>query len=379
MLSFWEKESLLQYDYIIIGSGIVGLSAAISLKERAPGSRVLVLERDILPTGASTKNAGFACIGSLTEILTDLQTMSVEAVKNLVNLRLQGLRLLRSRLGDATIGYRENGSHELIAPREEWALLQLPEVNHILAELFNGEPAFTLANDRLPVFGFAPGHVKALIRNNFEGELHTGKMMRALIDTALLKGVEIKTGCTVKTIDDFHTGVNVIVPHHTLEEDITFSARKVLICTNAFTRRLLPEEDVVPGRGQVLITTPVKDLPFKGVFHMEEGYYYFRELEGRVLLGGGRQLDFAGETSTNFRFNDRIQHELEVLLHNVILPGREVAVADRWTGIMAFGKTKQPIVKAHTKNVIMGVRMGGMGVAIGSVIGDNIAVMALES
>lgn len=379
MLSFWEKESLLHYDYIIIGSGIVGLSAAISLKERAPGSRVLVLERDILPTGASTKNAGFACIGSLTEILTDLQTMSEEAVKNLVNLRLQGLRLLRSRLGDTTIGYRENGSHELIGSREEWALHQLPEVNHMLGELFNGKPAFTLVNDRLPVFGFAPGHVKALISNNFEGELHTGKMMRALIDTAILKGVEIKTGCTVKTIDDFHTGVNVIVPHHTLEEDITFSARKVLICTNAFTRGLLPEEDVVPGRGQVLITTPVKDLPFKGVFHMEEGYYYFRELEGRVLLGGGRQLDFAGETSTGFRFNDRIQHELEVLLHTVILPGREVAVADRWTGIMAFGKTKQPIVKAHTKNVIMGVRMGGMGVAIGSVIGDNIAVMALES
>lgn len=379
MLSFWEKESLLQYDYIIIGSGIVGLSAAISLKERAPGCRVLVLERDILPTGASTKNAGFACIGSLTEILTDLQTMPTDAVRDLVRLRLQGLRLLRRRLGDTTIGYQENGSHELIGPREEWALHQLPEVNHILGELFNGEPAFTLANDRLPAFGFASAYVKALIRNNFEGELHTGKMMRALIDTAVLKGVEIKTGCTVKTIDDFHTGVNVIVPHHTLEEDIAFSARKVLICTNAFTRRLLPEEEVVPGRGQVLITTPVKDLPFKGVFHMEEGYYYFRELEGRVLLGGGRQLDFAGETSTDFRFNDRIQHELEVLLRTVILPGREVTIADKWTGIMAFGKTKQPIVKAHTNNVIMGVRMGGMGVAIGSVIGDNIAVMALES
>lgn len=379
MLSFWEKESLLQYDYIIVGSGIVGLSAAISLKERAPGSRVLVLERDILPTGASTKNAGFACIGSITEILTDLQTMPAEAVKNLVDLRLRGLRLLRSRLGDATIHYRENGSHELIGPREEWALHQLTEVNRLLEELFEGKPAFTLANERLPAFGFAPGYVKALISNNFEGELHTGKMMRALIDTAILKGVEIKTGCTVKAIDDFHTGVNVIVPHQTLQEDLAFFARKVLICTNAFTRRLLPEEEVVPGRGQVLITAPVKDLPFKGVFHMEEGYYYFRELEGRVLLGGGRQLDFTGETSTDFRFNDNIQHQLEELLHKVILPGREIAVADRWTGIMAFGKTKQPIVKVHTKNVIIGVRMGGMGVAIGSIIGDNIAHMALES
>ena len=66
MLSYWEKQSLLQYDHIVLGSGIVGLSAAISLKERQPQARVLVLERALLPTGASTKNAGFACIGSLT-------------------------------------------------------------------------------------------------------------------------------------------------------------------------------------------------------------------------------------------------------------------------------------------------------------------------
>ena len=379
MLSYWEKQSLLQYDYIIIGSGIVGLSAAISLKERAPKSRVMVLEREVLPTGASTKNAGFACIGSLTEILADLQTMPVEAVLNLVNLRLSGLRLLRQRLGDDRIGYRENGSFELIGSREEWALQQLPEVNKILGTLFDEQPAFARTDEKLSAFGFQRQYIKALIRNNFEGELHTGNMMRALIDTAIAAGVEIKTGCPVSSIDDFRTGVNVIVPNHTLKEDIVFTARKVLVCTNAFTRQLLPEEEVVPGRGQVLITAPVKDLPFKGIFHLEEGYYYFRELDGRVLLGGGRQLDFSGETTTEFHFNDRIQHELEVLLHTVILPGREVTIADRWTGIMAFGKTKQPLVKAHTKNVIMGVRMGGMGVAIGSMIGDQIAVMALDS
>ena len=376
MLSYWEKESLLQYDYIIIGSGIVGLSAAISLKERAPQCRVMVLERDVLPTGGSTKNAGFACIGSLTEILADLQTMPAEAVLQLVNMRLSGLRLLRSRLGDDRIGYRENGSFELVGAGQEATLQQLDAVNEMLRGLFNGQPAFSLANEYIRPFGFEQQYVKSLIRNNFEGELHTGKMMRALIDTAIANGVEIKTGCQVSGIEDFHTGVNVIVPHHTLQEDIVFTARKVLVCTNAFTRQLLPEEDVVPGRGQVLITTPIKDLPFKGIFHMNEGYYYFRELDGRILLGGGRQLDFAGETSFDFRFNHHIQEELEVLLRSVILPGRAVTIADRWTGIMAFGKTRQPIVKEHTKNVIMGVRMGGMGIAIGSVIGDEIARIA---
>lgn len=378
MLSYWEKQSLLQYDYIIAGSGIVGLSAAISLKERQPAARVLVLEREVLPTGASTKNAGFACIGSLTEILADLQTMPPETVLNLVSMRLAGLRLLRHRLGDERIGYRENGSYELIGPREEWALGQLEEINRLLGSILEETPAFSPANEKISSFGFATGHVKAMVRNNYEGEIHTGKMMRALIDKTIAMGVEIKTGCRIERMEDLHTGVNVIVANHTLKEDIIFQAHKLLVCTNAFTGQLLPQLEITPGRGQVLITEPVPGLPFKGIFHLEEGYFYFRELDGRVLLGGGRQLDFPGETSTDFRFNDRIQHELEEMLRHIILPGRPFTIADRWTGIMAFGNTKQPIVRAYTDNIILGVRMGGMGVAIGSIVGDKIAAMALE-
>ncbi|MCW3467475.1 NAD(P)/FAD-dependent oxidoreductase [Chitinophaga nivalis] len=379
MLSYWEQQSLLQYDYIIIGSGIVGLSTAISLKEREPRARVLVLEREVLPTGASSKNAGFACIGSLTEILADLQTMSTEEVLNLVAMRMAGLRLLRNRLGDDRIGYRENGSYELIGVHEEWALNELEAVNRTLGDLFDEQPAFSLANEKINTFGFAGKQVKALIRNHFEGELHTGKMLRTLIDKAIASGVEIKTGCPVTHIEDFHTVVNVVVPHQLLKEDIIFTCRKLLVCTNAFTRQLLPTEEVIPGRGQVLITAPVKDLRFKGIFHLEEGYYYFREVDGRVLLGGGRQLDFAGETSVDFVFNDRIQHELETLLRTLILPDQPFTIESRWTGIMAFGPTKKPIVRAYTDNIILGVRMGGMGVAIGSMIGEKLAVMATEA
>lgn len=377
MLSYWEKQSLLQYDYILVGSGIVGLSAAISLRERDLHARVLVLEREVLPTGASTKNAGFACIGSLTEILADLQNMPTETVLNLVSMRLGGLQLLRKRLGDERIGYYENGSYELIGAREEWALHQLETVNKMLAGVLDKTPAFSLATDKVKTFGFANTHVKAMVCNHYEGELHTGKMMRALIDKAIAMGVEIKTGCPVTRIEDLRTGVEVVVSNQVLKEDVVFQARKLLICTNAFTRQLLPDLEITPGRGQVLITEPIPGLPFKGVFHLEEGYFYFRELDGRVLLGGGRQLDFPGETSAEFRYNDRIQQELEEMLRHLILPGRSFAIADRWTGIMAFGPTKQPIMQSYTENIILGVRMGGMGVAIGSLIGDKIASMAL--
>jgi glycine/D-amino acid oxidase-like deaminating enzyme len=64
-LSYWERTSFLQnYDYTIVGAGIVGLFAAIEIKKKNARAKVLVIERSALPDGASTKNAGFACFGS---------------------------------------------------------------------------------------------------------------------------------------------------------------------------------------------------------------------------------------------------------------------------------------------------------------------------
>ena len=45
-LSYWEyKNWLAQVDYTVVGSGIVGLSCAIRLKQRFPKAKVLVLNR----------------------------------------------------------------------------------------------------------------------------------------------------------------------------------------------------------------------------------------------------------------------------------------------------------------------------------------------
>lgn len=376
MLSYWEKQSLLQYDYIIAGSGIVGLSTAISLKDRLPAARVLVLERDILPTGASTKNAGFACIGSLTELLSDFNNMPREEVLDILQMRRNGLQLLRRRIGDEAMQYREAGSYELIGIQEEHALAQLDSVNNVLRPLLGGD-AFTLASNKITEFGFNGAYVRALVRNNYEGELHTGRMMRSLIDIAISRGVEIKTGCRISHLEDLQTGVRVTVP--TAEgEEVGFMARRVAVCTNAFARQLLPELDLQPGRGQVLLTNVIPGLSFKGVFHMEEGYYYFRELEGRVLFGGGRNLDFEKETTTSFDLNPEIQAQLENRLHNIILPGQSFMITDRWTGIMAFGRTRQPLIRYHTHNIVLGVRMGGMGVAIGSAVGEQLSAFLTE-
>src|SRR5687768_11476926 len=125
MLSFWETESFLTYDIIIIGSGIIGLSTAVSIKERSPESSVLVLERGIFPAGASTRNAGFACFGSLTEILSDLEKNGPDKTLSVLEKRIKGLEMLRNRLGDEAMDYQHAGGYELIFEKELPALDQI--------------------------------------------------------------------------------------------------------------------------------------------------------------------------------------------------------------------------------------------------------------
>lgn len=372
MLSYWEQESFIYYDYIIIGSGIVGLNTAIELKQRYPTQRVLVLERSMFPYGASTRNAGFACMGSLTELLDDLEHMSKTETVALFKRRGEGLGILRKRLGDTLIGYRERGSHELIAQRDMAALESIAELNALLLEI-TGKPAFRIANEKIQAFGFPVSQVKALVEATCEGELHTGKMMRALIDFALQLGIEIKTGVTVQGFEEEGQAVQVQVRDGIREDVLSLKCAHLFICTNAFTPKLLPGMDIQPGRGQVLITTPMNDIPFRGVFHFDKGYYYFREIDNRVLFGGGRNLDFEGETTTTIALQESIQQDLEEKLRNLILPGKTVTIAQRWSGIMAFGKNKQPIVQSFGTRVHGGFRMGGMGVALGASVAQELA------
>lgn len=378
MLSFWEKASFTDYDYAVIGGGIVGLSTAAALAERNPKKRILLIERGALPTGASTKNAGFACFGSLTELLADLQTMPEDKLLALVELRWKGLLRLRQRLDDERIGYEPVGGYEIIGERHLNSLQHLGTVNFMLFKLFN-QNVFTLRNDKIPVFGFNQRYCKALIFNSLEGVLHTGKMMKSLWKYAAERGVHIITGCEVREL--YEQCGSMRISCCTVLQNIDFSAEKVAVCTNAFTRELFPELDIRPGRGQVLITEPVPNLPFRGAFHMDEGYYYFRNVGNRVLFGGGRNADFEGETTVKFEVTPLIMNLLEEKLREVILPETDFQIAMRWAGIMAFGPDKEPIIHAHPTmpQLFFGVRMGGMGVAIGSMIGEKLADMMLAA
>ena len=386
MLSYWEKQSFVAYDYIIIGGGIVGLSTAANILEREPKAAVALFERGILPSGASTKNAGFACFGSITELLDDIQQFGAGTAMQIVRARVEGLEKLRARIGDSAMDYQNHGGYELLNADNAHCVTEINHINDWLSPLFSSpkamlaahagqttrSPVFVQDNASIARFGFSPKHVTALIKNPYESQIHTGKMMQALIRHVQMLGASIFTGADVQSYQSHQDYVEVQVTQSAPHSNISFRAKKLAICTNAFATQLKPTLRIAPGRGQVLITKPLPSLKLLGTFHAEQGFLYFRNIDDRLLLGGARHHDLNGETTTSFGDNPAVLNALKRYLEEVICPNTATEVDYHWSGIMAFGDTKKPIVEQVEKNVVVGVRMGGMGIAIGSAVAESL-------
>ncbi|MEY2905031.1 MAG: hypothetical protein RJA52_1047 [Bacteroidota bacterium] len=377
MWSYWEHKHLLpKADVFILGEGIVGFSAAISLKERYPNIRICIIDGSPIGQGASTKNAGFACFGSMTEILDDLSHANEEVVWEIVKKRWDGLQLLRKRLSDDAIRFESTGGYELFEKGDNQIFQicadNIPVFNRVMKFLIGQDNIYSINDENLNSFGL--NNFSHLISNKLEGQLDTGLLYRAFLYKCETLGITNFRGFRVEEID-WKDESNII-----LKNDLGWSidVPRLIIATNGFTKKLFPELDIIGARNQVLVTKPIPNLKIKGSFHFDRGYYYFRDIDGRILLGGGRNIDFQGESTTEFGTTQIITKALEEFLVNKILMNDRVEVEYWWSGILGIGNEKKPIIRKLNKNLVLAVRMGGMGVAIGSMVGNEAAQLLID-
>ena len=368
--SYWEQQSFTDYDYVIVGGGISGCFTALTLAQLNPNKRIAILESGLFPNGASTKNAGFACFGSLTELEADLEQMSETALVDLVSLRYEGLQRLRASLGDREIGYKADGGYELFFDAQPTLEQRIERMNELLFPLFR-KRIFQTAQHQIKHCGFSSAALTTCVFNPLEGTLDTGKMMWALQQKLMQMGVKIFTQTPL--IDFEETPSKISLRVKTLNDHQQLNAQQVAFCTNAFSKEWFPKEEIFPGRGTIVVTNKIEGLTWEGGFHYYQGYRYFRTVDGRLLLGGGRELDLKGEQTTAFGINPQIKAALLEDIKNFILPNTPFTIDYEWSGIMAFGRSKKPIVKRITPRIVLGARLGGMGVSIGSEIGKATA------
>ena len=371
MLSHWEFiQQSRPFDVLIIGSGITGCSAAIHMKKKDPMLRIGILESErLFMTTASTKNAGFACFGSLSELLEDEESLGTEAMLALVERRWKGLQALRNLIPDESMDFISCGGHEVFEDKSlfEQCESERDRFNEMLKEII-GPKVFRMEKKGSD-FGFKG--FSGMISNSYESQLDPARMMAGFHGEMRRLDIPVFMGSRVERLEENEGHVEVI-----LDEGI-LKAKQVLVGTNGLSKKLL-DLDVKPTRAQVLITEPVVGLDWQGVFHLDHGYTYFRNVGNRVLLGGKRNLDMEKEYDSGMELNPLIQNALEELLREKILPDSGVKIERRWAGIMGTGSSRDPILQSTSARIHCAVRLGGMGVAIGTALGRDAASLVLR-
>lgn len=358
--SYWESELYNQnYDLIVIGAGLTGLSSAYFYKQEFPEAQILVLDRGFYPIGASTRNAGFACIGSVGELIADLEIESEEVVKQRVKDRYEGLLLLRKTLGDEHIEYEDCGGWEVFTNSDEFSTATkfIPRFNSWMENIIGESDVFE-AGTYLE---------NPAIFSKFEGMLHPGKMVKTLHQKCISSGIEFRWNSEVLKLD---TLSNKIL----LENNHEFKADKLVVATNAFSSTLLPDSNIKPGRGYVFITNEIENLEWKGTFHFEKGYVYFRNIgDNRMLIGGGRHIAYDEESISEFGINQTIKEYLINFSNNTLKLPIGWKIDQEWSGIMGFTDSKSYILKHLDKNCVLAAGLSGMGVALGMNLGRKAA------
>ena len=373
-ISFWERNWLTDYDYVVIGAGIVGSFTALKIASENKNSKVALIERGILPLGASTKNAGFTCFGSISEIEENRKEMSDDNLLSLLELRIRGLEKLRNDLGDKNISYSNCNGYELFFDNNGLEK-RIYEINKLLNPLMD-ENCFSMCNKDIKRFDFAEDIIIGLAENKHEGSINPGKMILTLKKKLGSLGVDCYFSTEVESFEE--TSKKIFLRLKSRNQSIDIKTNKLAICTNAFAKKWFDAEDISPGRGIILLTNKMPSLKIDGCFHYNNGYYYFRNIGNRLLLGGGREIDIKNETTYSFGTNNRIRQKLIEDLKGFILPNKDFHIENEWSGIMGFGKSKLPLIKRVSENISLGVRLGGMGISIGPIVGEKTAELILE-
>jgi glycine/D-amino acid oxidase-like deaminating enzyme len=300
-------------DVAIVGAGITGCAAAVRLAEG--GLRVRVHDQRAVAEGASGRNGGFALRGGASRYDVARETYGAARSRGLWEWTERALDRMESVGGDAI---RRPGSFRLAADGEEREQIRLE------FEALRDDGIAAEWVDDLP--GRLAGRFAGGILHGGDGALQPARFVRRLAARAAEAGVEFRE-------------------HDRVDDVAALDADSVVVATDGYGHGLVPElaETIWPTRGQVIVSAPLDRELYDRPHYARQGFDYWQQLpDGRVLLGGFRDVSIMDELTDVEETTPAIQASLERFLGELI--GEEPRISHRWAGIFGLTQDMLPLV-----------------------------------
>ncbi len=355
-----------EVDGVVVGGGLAGVSAALALASH--GQRVALVEGGRLGQGASGRNAGFLLGGAADDFLTLAAARGRAVAEMMAKLAEENRRLVKTALGEAEGGSALEGVGSFALAVDRAEAEHLVRLGESLRELGYGavpaEPE--MAGPTLRQAGYLGG-----LFFPADGQLHPLRLLYALAAAAERLGASIYEATPVAAVSSDGKGVTVKTGRATVRAGVC------ILAVNADLARLFPPAGawIRPARAQMLASRPLPRPVLNAPVYAGHGFRYFRQCaDGRLLIGGFRNLAVEAETSWDLELNPLLQDRME---RELALLAPDAEVERRWAGIMAFTPDHLPVVGALGPHLWSVGGFSGHGLALAPLLGRQVAEMAL--
>ena len=361
-------------NWLIIGAGFTGLSAARKLGEIFPEENIIIADAQLAGDGASGRNSGYLVDTTLNDGFTS--NKELESYKKKADIYDLGIKAVKNFIKEYQVDcdWNECGKYFASSKREDIKILN--NFSNTLEKL--GYDHDILNNDqltnRLGTNFYNVGlHTKGGIL------LHPGKLVRAMVDT-LPKNVDLYENSSLLEWSREKDLINCKFKNNLIK------TKKIIFATNGFLRSLgIKKKYNFPITLTASMTRPLTDQEFETLGSPKEwGVLPVRPMGAtirmtrnrRILIRNTAELNNPNYMSPSLLKKRSIKQKLGIKKRFPQLP--DDIIESSWSGVVSRTRNSSQIFEKIDKNIFVAGCYNGSGIGVGTLFGEQIVLKAIE-
>ena len=365
------KEDL-KCDYLIIGAGFTGLSAARQLGEIQKNKKIIIIDAQLAGEGASSRNSGYLVDTTLNDGFTSNKKHQDYLKK--VKIYKQGINSVKKFIKEYQVDCDWNECGKYFASSKIEDEIKVKEFSKLLSKI-NYKNEILYQNDLKKRLGTE--FYKVALYTYGGILINPAKLARSMI-SALPQNVNIYENSTLIKWSKQNKKIYARINKHNLITD------KIIFCSNGFLNLLgVKKRYSFPLTLTASMTRQLTEKEFESIGQPKEwGILPVRPMGATVRMTKDRRIlirNTVENKKPNFMDNNDLTknlkyHKIGLKKRFPSLPGD--IVENTWSGVVCRSGNGSQIFEKLDENIYVAGCYNGSGIGVGTLFGEQIALMA---
>ena len=362
----------LNCEWLIIGAGYTGLSAARKLGQLYPNQQIFIVDAQLAGEGASSRNSGYLVDTTLNDGFTS--NKELENYKKKADIYKLGIEAVKRFVKEYQVDcdWNECGKYFASSKKEDQKILEnfsetLSKLGFEHNILFNKDLTKRLGTN----FYNIALHTKGGIL------LHPGKLVRAMIDT-LPENVNLYENSLLLNWKKINGIINCNFKNGSIK------TKKIIFATNGYLKSLgIKTNYNFPITLTASMTRSLTDSEFKSIGEPKEwGVLPVRPMGATIRFTKDRRILIRNTAEVHNPYQMKKSELVKRALTQKIgikkrfpqLPDN--IVQSTWSGVVSRTRNSSQIFEKIDDNIFVAGCYNGSGIGVGTLFGEQIAIKA---